>query len=188
WLANPPGKEESSSKRIGTIQSGDDDGGGSFGIDDLAFWDPEFHRHLTWLLDNDIGDGGELGLTFEVDVVKEGRVVAKALVEGGEGVGVTETNKGRFVELAVGERFERSRRKREAFLEGFWEVCPPTEFEILIAGETTVSIPLWKSLTVYEGMSLAHQRVVDWFWEVHERMALLRFATGVRDTAFNGGG
>ncbi|KAJ3210223.1 hypothetical protein HDU67_005459 [Dinochytrium kinnereticum] len=199
-----PGASQLCAAVFKVLSSGDHGRKEKFGLDDLVGVDPVFHRHLTWLLENCIGkDGGELGMTFAIDVVEEGKVVSRALINEGEEVAVTDINKKRFVELAVEERFGRCKKKREAFLKGFWEVVPkkyhsyfsPTELEILIAGETTVSIDAWKATTTYEStyqswmggatkhlasLSQPFRRVAEWFWSVleedmsvNERLALL---------------
>ncbi|KAJ3115511.1 E3 ubiquitin-protein ligase [Phlyctochytrium bullatum] len=183
---------------------------GNIGMDDLSGLDREFHRHLTWLLDNNIGKiGDDLGLTFSVDQptfdpnAGRTKVVTKALVPHGEEIAVTEENKKEYVKLAVQERLSRCFNKRAAFLEGFWEVCPPqhrgfftpTELEILVAGETVINLDLWKQLTTYSESGCPTQdisallpgtrKVVEWFWRVvefdmtpNERLSLLQFATG----------
>jgi E3 ubiquitin-protein ligase HUWE1 len=90
---------------------------------DLESIDPEYHKSLQWMLDNDITDVIDQEFTIEDDQFGEKKVVE--LKEGGAGISVTEENKEEYVRLVVGYRVENSIKDQiKSFLHGFYEVIP----------------------------------------------------------------
>jgi E3 ubiquitin-protein ligase NEDD4 len=63
---------------------------------DMEGVDADFHRNLTWMLDNDID--GVLDLTFSTEDERFGETVTIDLKPGGEEIEVTNDNKREYVE------------------------------------------------------------------------------------------
>ena len=87
---------------------------------DLESIDPEYHKSLQWMLDNDITGVIDQEFTIEDDQFGEKKVVE--LKEGGAAIPVTEENKQEYVRLVVSYRLDNSIKQQiKAFLEGFYE-------------------------------------------------------------------
>lgn len=65
-------------------------------IQDMEGVDEDYHRNLTWTLDNDIE--GVVDLTFSVDDDQFGETKTVDLIPGGSEIAVTNENKKRYVE------------------------------------------------------------------------------------------
>ena len=65
-------------------------------LQDMEGVDADFHRNLTWMLDNDID--GVLDLTFSTDDERFGETVTIDLKPGGSEIDVTNDNKLEYVE------------------------------------------------------------------------------------------
>ncbi|CAG2217515.1 SMURF [Mytilus edulis] len=74
-------------------------------LNDLEDVDPELHRSLVWLLENDIES--VLDHTFSVEHSSFGQVTQYELKPGGDDIKVTEDNKKEYVRLYVQWRFMR---------------------------------------------------------------------------------
>jgi len=101
---------------------------------DLESIDPEYHKSLQWMLDNDITDVIDQEFTIEDDQFGEKKVVE--LKEGGAEISVTEENKEEYVRLVVGYRVENSIKDQiKSFLQGFYEVIPRKLVQIFEADQ-----------------------------------------------------
>jgi E3 ubiquitin-protein ligase HUWE1 len=87
---------------------------------DLESIDPEYHKSLQWMLDNDITGVIDQEFTIEDDQFGEKKVVE--LKEDGAKIPVTEENKQEYVRLVVSYRLDNSIKQQiKAFLDGFYE-------------------------------------------------------------------
>lgn len=92
-------------------------------IRDLESVDPEYHKSLVWMLENDITNVVDLDFTLEVDEFGAKQVVD--LKENGSQIPVTEENKQEYVKLVVENRLETAIKDQvKAFLDGFYEIIP----------------------------------------------------------------
>jgi E3 ubiquitin-protein ligase HUWE1 len=97
--------------------------GRSVDMRDLESIDPEFHKSLQWMLDNDITDIIDQEFTIEDDSFGEKKIAE--LKPGGAKVAVTEENKAEYVRLVCAYRLENSiKEQMNAFLTGFYEIIP----------------------------------------------------------------
>lgn len=98
-------------------------------IRDLESIDPEYHKSLQWMLDNDITDVIDQEFTIEDD-----NFGAKQIVElkpGGSQIPVTEENKAEYVRLVCAYRLENSiKEQMNAFLTGFYDIIPRALIQI----------------------------------------------------------
>lgn len=69
---------------------------------DLESIDPEYHKSLVWMLDNDID--GVLELTFSVERDDFGVVEIVDLIPNGRNIAVTNENKHEYVRLIADQR------------------------------------------------------------------------------------
>jgi len=116
---------------------------------DLESIDPEYHKSLQWMLDNDITDVIDQEFTIEDDQFGEKKVVE--LKEGGAEISVTEENKEEYVRLVVGYRVENSIKDQiKSFLQGFYEVIPRKLVQIFEADqlecEYSVEMDVWDKI------------------------------------------
>ncbi len=87
---------------------------------DLESVDPEYHKSLVWMLDNDITNVIDLDFSLEVDEFGDKKVID--LKPGGATIPVTEENKDEYVRLVVQYRLDSAIKDQiGAFLEGFYE-------------------------------------------------------------------
>lgn len=117
---------------------------------DMEAIDPEFHKSLEWILNNDITDVLDLTFIYEVDDFGRQKVVE--LKPGGKNLVVTEENKHEYVKLIVQQRLVVAIKEQiTAFLSGFHEVIPKDlikifneqELELLISGLPDIDIDDW---------------------------------------------
>ncbi|RKP10065.1 E3 ubiquitin-protein ligase RSP5 [Thamnocephalis sphaerospora] len=160
-------------------------------LQDMESVDAEFHRSLTWMLDNDITD--VLDLTFSVDDDRFGEVVEVELKEGGKNIAVTEETKKEYVDLVTAWKIQgRVRDQFSAFAEGFNQLIPQElitvfderELELLIGGLAEIDVDDWKKNTDYRGYT-EQDDVVQWFWK-EKQARLLQFTTGTSRIPVNG--
>ncbi|GJQ81715.1 hypothetical protein Trydic_g9156 [Trypoxylus dichotomus] len=159
-------------------------------LQDIEGVDPELHRSLTWMLENNID--GVLDTTFSVENNSFGAIKVHELKPGGASFAVTEENKREYVKLYVNYRFMRGIEQQFLALQkGFTELIPPAllrpfderELELVISGIATINIADWKANTRLKHCTPETQ-VVQWFWQVVEsyseemRARLLQFVTG----------
>uniref|UniRef100_A0A1B6BZA6 E3 ubiquitin-protein ligase n=1 Tax=Clastoptera arizonana TaxID=38151 RepID=A0A1B6BZA6_9HEMI len=159
-------------------------------LDDIEGVDPELHRSLTWMLENNLT--GVFDTTFSVEVNSFGVLRVHELKTGGKDIPVTEENKREYVKLYVNYRFMRGIEQQFLALQkGFTELVPAQllrpfderEMELIIGGLGSIDINDWKQNTRLKHCT-ADTPVVKWFWQIVElyseemRARLLQFVTG----------
>ncbi|XP_047474966.1 E3 ubiquitin-protein ligase SMURF1-like isoform X2 [Penaeus chinensis] len=159
-------------------------------LDDIEAVDPELHRSLNWMLENDITD--VIDTTFTVEHDSFGVIQMRELKPGGSNVAVTEDNKKEYVRLYVTYRFMQGIEQQFAALQkGFTEVVPQhllkpfdeRELELIIGGLGKIDIDDWKANTRLKHCT-PETPVVGWFWQIVDsyseemRARLLQFVTG----------
>ena len=157
---------------------------------DIEAIDPEYYSSLTWVLQNDITEVLELGMSAEVEEFGEVKVID--LVPDGRHIPVTEHNKREYVRLITDLKMTRSIEPQlQAFLAGFHELIPRSlvslftdyELELLISGLPEIDIADLKMHTQYHGYRASSPQI-QWFWEAvaaldrDDRARLLMFVTG----------
>lgn len=159
-------------------------------LDDIEVVDPDLHRSLTWMLNNDIGD--IIDTTFSVEHNAFGQLQVHELKPGGRDLPVTDDNKKEYVRLFVNYRFMRGIEQQFLALQkGFSELIHPNllksfdekELELVIGGLGKIDLEDWKANTRLKHCT-ADSNVVKWFWRTVEsyseerRARLLQFVTG----------
>ncbi|KAF7243124.1 E3 ubiquitin-protein ligase SMURF1 [Varanus komodoensis] len=159
-------------------------------LSDLESVDPELHKSLVWILENDITP--VLDHTFCVEHNAFGRILQHELKPNGRNVSVTEENKKEYVRLYVNWRFMRGIEAQFLALQkGFNELIPQhllkpfdqKELELIIGGLDKIDLTDWKSNTRLKHC-MADSNIVKWFWQAVEafdeerRARLLQFVTG----------
>ncbi|XP_036171586.1 E3 ubiquitin-protein ligase SMURF1 isoform X10 [Myotis myotis] len=159
-------------------------------LSDLESVDPELHKSLVWILENDITP--VLDHTFCVEHNAFGRILQHELKPNGRNVPVTEENKKEYVRLYVNWRFMRGIEAQFLALQkGFNELIPQhllkpfdqKELELIIGGLDKIDLSDWKSNTRLKHCA-ADSNIVRWFWQAVEtfdeerRARLLQFVTG----------
>uniref|UniRef100_A0A8C0KT38 E3 ubiquitin-protein ligase n=1 Tax=Canis lupus dingo TaxID=286419 RepID=A0A8C0KT38_CANLU len=159
-------------------------------LSDLESVDPELHKSLVWILENDITP--VLDHTFCVEHNAFGRILQHELKPNGRNVPVTEENKKEYVRLYVNWRFMRGIEAQFLALQkGFNELIPQhllkpfdqKELELIIGGLDKIDVSDWKSNTRLKHC-VADSNIVRWFWQAVEtfdeerRARLLQFVTG----------
>lgn len=157
---------------------------------DMQSVDPDIHRSLLWILENDIT--GVLDLTFIAEYEQMGQTKVDELIPNGAMIQVTEKNKVEFVERMIHWRAARgTERQMRAFMAGFHEFLPlellrpldASELEFLLSGLAHYDVDDWRAHTLYKGYSETDE-VPRWFWRAVEefneeqRGRLLQFVTG----------
>lgn len=105
--------------------------GRSVDIRDLESVDPEYHKSLQWMLENNIEGVIDQEFTVEDDQFGEKKIVE--LKEGGSKIPVTEENKAEYVRLVVSYRLDNSIKEQiAAFLQGFYEFVSGVGHELLL--------------------------------------------------------
>ncbi|KAK4319419.1 hypothetical protein Pmani_009653 [Petrolisthes manimaculis] len=159
-------------------------------LDDIEAVDPDLHRSLNWMLENDIT--GIIDNTFTVEHESFGVLQMRELKSGGSNIVVTEDNKKEYVKLYVNYRFKQGIEQQFAALQkGFTEVVPQhllkpfdeRELELIIGGLGKIDIEDWKANTRLKHCT-PETPVVGWFWQIVDtyteemRARLLQFVTG----------
>uniref|UniRef100_A0A8C9T3N1 HECT-type E3 ubiquitin transferase n=1 Tax=Scleropages formosus TaxID=113540 RepID=A0A8C9T3N1_SCLFO len=157
---------------------------------DLETVDPELHKSLVWILENDITP--VLDHTFCVEHNAYGKFLQHELKPNGRNVPVTEENKKEYVRLYVNWRFMRGIEAQFLALQkGFNELIPQhllkpfdnKELELIIGGLGKIDLNDWKANTRLKHCT-PDSNVVKWFWQAMEtfdeerRGRLLQFVTG----------
>lgn len=141
-------------------------------LQDMEGVDAEFHRTLTWTMENDITD--VIYSTFSVEDERFGEKVTVDLKPGGRDIEVTNENKKEYVELITEWRIQkRVDEQFNAFVTGFHELIPADlvnvfderELELLIGGIADIDVDDWKKHTDYRGYT-ENDAVVQNFWKV----------------------
>uniref|UniRef100_A0A8C5R0P7 E3 ubiquitin-protein ligase n=1 Tax=Leptobrachium leishanense TaxID=445787 RepID=A0A8C5R0P7_9ANUR len=159
-------------------------------LSDLEYVDPELHKSLVWILENDITP--VLDHTFCVEHNAFGQILQHELKPNGRDVPVTEENKKEYVRLYVNWRFMRGIEAQFLALQkGFNELIPQhllkpfeqKELELIIGGLDKIDLVDWKANTRLKHC-MADSNIVQWFWQAVEsfdeerRARLLQFVTG----------
>uniref|UniRef100_A0A9J7YMY5 E3 ubiquitin-protein ligase n=1 Tax=Cyprinus carpio carpio TaxID=630221 RepID=A0A9J7YMY5_CYPCA len=157
---------------------------------DLETVDPELHKSLVWILENDIAS--VLDHTFCVEHNAFGKFLQHELKPNGKNIPVTEENKKEYVRLYVNWRFMRGIEAQFLALQkGFNELIPQhllkpfdnKELELIIGGLGKIDLNDWKANTRLKHC-VADSNIVKWFWQAVEsfdeerRGRLLQFVTG----------
>ncbi|XP_030205953.1 E3 ubiquitin-protein ligase SMURF1 isoform X1 [Gadus morhua] len=159
-------------------------------LGDLETTDPELHKSLVWILENDITS--VLDHTFCVEHSAFGKFLQHELKPNGRNIAVTEDNKKEYVRLYVTWRFMRGMEAQFLALQkGFGELIPQhllkpfdhKELELIIGGLGKIDLADWRANTRLKHCA-ADSPVVRWFWQAAEafseerRGRLLQFVTG----------
>uniref|UniRef100_A0A3Q1BTB7 HECT-type E3 ubiquitin transferase n=1 Tax=Amphiprion ocellaris TaxID=80972 RepID=A0A3Q1BTB7_AMPOC len=159
-------------------------------LNDLETTDPELHKSLVWILENDITS--VLDHTFCVEHNAFGKFLQHELKPNGRNISVTEENKKEYVRLYVNWRFMRGIEAQFLALQkGFSELIPQhllkpfdhKELELIIGGLGKIDLADWKTNTRLKHCT-SESNVVRWFWQAVEafseerRGRLLQFVTG----------
>ncbi|XP_055380925.1 E3 ubiquitin-protein ligase Smurf1 [Condylostylus longicornis] len=159
-------------------------------LSDIEVVDPDLHRSLTWILENNIT--GILDSTFSVENNSFGALKIHELKPGGASLSVTEENKREYVKLYVNYRFMRGIEQQFLALQkGFCELIPnhllrpfdERELELVIGGISQIDVNDWKTHTRLKHCTQETPQVI-WFWQIVEsypsemRARLLQFVTG----------
>ncbi|KIV88705.1 E3 ubiquitin-protein ligase RSP5 [Exophiala mesophila] len=167
-------------------------------INDMEGVDEEYHKNLTWTLDNDITD--ILDQTFSIEDEQFGETKTIDLKPGGRDIPVTNENKREYVELVTEWKIQkRVEEQFNAFITGFNELIPADlvnvfderELELLIGGIADIDVEDWKKHTDYRGYQ-EQDEVIQHFWKVirswdaEQKSRLLQFATGTSRIPVNG--
>ncbi|GAB0090167.1 E3 ubiquitin-protein ligase [Sergentomyia squamirostris] len=159
-------------------------------LSDIEGVDPDLHRSLTWILENNID--GVIESTFSVENNSFGALKVHELKQGGAGIPVTDENKKEYVKLYVNYRFMRGIEQQFLALQkGFCELIPSQllrpfderELELVIGGISSIDVNDWKQHTRLKHCTPETQQVL-WFWQIVEsyssemRARLLQFVTG----------
>lgn len=157
---------------------------------DIENVDPDLHRSLCWILDNDVTN--VIDTTFLVQHNAFGELQEHELKENGRNIVVTEANKHDYVSRYVNYRCRRGIESQfEALSSGFNELISPSllenfdeyELELLIGGLSTIDIEDWRLHTKLKNCHV-ETPLVKWFWEIvksyseDQRARLLQFVTG----------
>lgn len=159
-------------------------------LDDIELVDPDLHRSLNWMLNNDIGDG--IDTTFSVEHNAFGQLQVHELKPNGRELPVTDDNKKEYVRLFVNYRFMRGIEQQFLALQkGFSELVQPhllkafdeKELELVIGGLGKIDLEDWQKHTRLKHCT-TDTPVVQWFWRTvdsyseERRARLLQFVTG----------
>lgn len=160
-------------------------------VNDLESVDPEFHKSLTWVRDNNLEEV-DLGLVFASDFEVLGKLTQHELKEGGADIKVDEENKLEYIDLMTAWRFTRGvEEQTKAFLDGFNEVVPlqwlqyfdERELELMLCGMQEIDVEDWEKNAIYRHYTRSSKQV-QWFWKFvreidnEQRTRLLQFVTG----------
>ena len=145
-------------------------------LQDMEGVDAEFHRTLTWAMENDITD--VIYSTFSVEDERFGEKVTVDLKPGGKDIEVTNENKKEYVELITEWRIQkRVEEQFNAFVAGFHELIPADlvnvfderELELLIGGIADIDVDDWKKHTDYRGYTESDVVITN-FWKVSSHL------------------
>lgn len=165
---------------------------------DMEGVDADFHRNLSWTLNNDID--GILEITFSTEDERFGETVTVDLKPNGRNIEVTNENKKEYIDLITEWRIQkRVEEQFNAFVTGFNELIPPDlvnvfderELELLIGGIADIDVEDWKKHTDYRGYTEQDEVIRNFWtcirsWDAEQKSRLLQFATGTSRIPVNG--
>jgi len=159
-------------------------------LEDIKVVDPELHRSLCWMLNNEIAN--VIDTTFSVEHDCFGELKVHELKDKGKDIAVTDDNKKEYVKLYVNYRFKMGIEQQfQQLQKGFLEIIPQDlltpfdekELELIISGLGKIDLNDWKENTRLKHCTADHN-IVKWFWQVvnsygeEKRARLLQFVTG----------
>lgn len=165
-------------------------------LQDVEFFDADYHRNLKWLLDTE-GGGEILCATFCMDLADGTEVPLKP---GGEDIDVTDGNKEEYIRLLIQQKYVTSiKPQMTGIIKGIQEVFPlhhlsmfnPVELELLISGIDKVDVADWKKHTRFDGYS-KDDKTVRYFWmfiltlDNEMKSRVLSMVTGTAKVPMNG--
>jgi E3 ubiquitin-protein ligase HUWE1 len=165
---------------------------------DMEAIDPEFHKSLEWMLQNDITDVIDLTFSSEVDDFGHKKIID--LKPNGRNIPVTEENKTEYVALITELKLTTAIKEQiDAFLSGFYDIIPKDlvkifneqELELLISGLPDIDVDDWKNNTEYHNYTLTSPQI-QWFWRAvrsfsqEERAKIIQFVTGTSKVPLEG--
>ena len=167
-------------------------------INDMEGVDEEYHKNLTWTLENDITD--VLDQTFSLEDEQFGETKTIDLKPGGREIQLTNENKREYVELVTEWKIvKRVEEQFNAFITGFNELIPADlvnvfderELELLIGGIADIDVDDWKKHTDYRGYQEQDEVIQNFWkiirtWDAEQKSRLLQFATGTSRIPVNG--
>ncbi|EHY55694.1 hypothetical protein HRR83_007909 [Exophiala dermatitidis] len=167
-------------------------------INDMEGVDEEYHKNLTWCLENDITD--VLDQTFSIEDEQFGETKTIDLKPNGRNIPVTNENKREYVELVTEWKIvKRVEEQFNAFITGFNELIPQDlvnvfderELELLIGGIADIDVDDWKKHTDYRGYQESDEVIQNFWkivrsWDAEQKSRLLQFATGTSRIPVNG--
>ena len=146
-------------------------------------------------------DISQMYLTFDTTIEVDGERKTVPIIDGMDGVDVTNQNAERYVKAYVNFVLSRSvQRQFNAFRRGFDMTCPattyklmaPQELDILVSGEELFD---WDALIKnarYKNGYTEKSKAIVWFWDIFREMEqtdkrnFLKFATGTDKAPFGG--
>ncbi|TPX49618.1 hypothetical protein SeLEV6574_g01357 [Synchytrium endobioticum] len=165
---------------------------------DMEAIDPDFHKSLEWMLNNDITSVLDLNFCTEIDDFGKTKIVD--LKPNGQNIPVTEENKQEYVRLITEQKLVVAIKDQiQAFLSGFHEVISKDlikifneqELELLISGMPDIDIDDMKANTEYVNYTPSSPQI-QWFWRAvrsfsqEERAKLVQFVTGTSKVPLEG--
>ena len=167
-------------------------------LNDMESVDPEYHKSLLWMLNNDITSIVDHAFSAEVD--EFGQLKTIDLIPDGRNISVVEENKRLYVQLTVHLKLVESiKQQMDSFRSGFHEIVPAdlvrifneNELELLVSGMPDIDVDDWRNNTLYEGY-MASSPQIQWFWRAlrsfsnEERAKLVQFVTGTSKVPLEG--
>ena len=143
-------------------------------LDDLALSEPDFHKGLTWVLDNDVTHA-DLTFTCSYELFGENTIVE--LIPKGSTTPVTEENKLEYIDLMKKWLFRgRWEPGVTSLLQGFHEHVPskllanfrPEELRLLIGGRQDIDVSEMRQNVLYAGGFTPSSPQVEWLWAALE--------------------
>ncbi|GMR42452.1 hypothetical protein PMAYCL1PPCAC_12647 [Pristionchus mayeri] len=163
-------------------------------FDELAQFDPELYRSLSYVKKASEEEVNDMGLTFSTDENCMGKLKTIDIVPCGRAIQVTHENRINYVHRMAHYRvFTQTKEQCKAFVEGFQKVVNPSwlflfaphELQYLISGQSSdIDLPdLRKHVQYYGGFHSGH-RLIKWLWQIlendfsaEERRLFLKFVT-----------
>jgi hypothetical protein len=143
----------------------------------------------------------DIGLTFSVTAMIDGKPTTVNLSPGGAAVAVTNDNYQEYIHAYINHvLFASVQTLFEAFAKGFrfaiqapsYDLLDPSELDLLASGDEVIDWDLLPSVTRYENGYDAESPAIKWFWEIfhsmneREKRQLLKFSTGTDCAPFGG--
>ncbi|GMT19380.1 hypothetical protein PFISCL1PPCAC_10677 [Pristionchus fissidentatus] len=163
-------------------------------FDELAQFDPELYRSLSYVKKGSEDEVNDMGLTFSTDESHMGKLITVDIIPCGRAIQVTHENRINYVHRMAHYRvFTQTKEQCKAFVEGFQMVVKPSwlflfaphELQYLISGQSSDidMADLRKHVQYYGGFHSGH-RLIKWLWQIlendfsaEERRLFLKFVT-----------